>query len=194
MADRTCSKPECDEPHHSRGFCDRHYRQAKRRGELPPRPSAEETLHALSNVDMDAKLADCAVCGPAVQVKVRYRQQRKSVDVQCLAKARERNKRWRERREEDRPDGATSYGRLRWVYKLTVADYERMLTEQAARCAICQGEFPKLLVDHDHETGAVRGLLCAACNAGIGCLRDDIARLERAIAYLTAANTSAHAA
>lgn len=62
-----------------------------------------------------------------------------------------------------------------------------MLAAQGGKCAICGGTNPgghRLAVDHDHTTGAVRGLLCHACNAGIGKLRDDPALLRVAADYL----------
>ena len=54
-------------------------------------------------------------------------------------------------------------------------------------CAICGGPSdPKqgFKVDHDHETGHVRGLLCSNCNFGIGHFRDDPEVIARAIAYV----------
>lgn len=77
---------------------------------------------------------------------------------------------------------------------MDVDDYERMLVEQGGVCASCgrpetvrnaRGDIRPLAVDHDHETRAVRGLLCQLCNQGIGCFRDDPTRLQQAIAYLT---------
>ncbi len=47
----------------------------------------------------------------------------------------------------------------------------------------------KLMVDHDHTTGEVRGLLCHNCNRAIGLLREDPERLRRAIEYLEGATT-----
>ena len=61
-----------------------------------------------------------------------------------------------------------------------------MMITQAGRCLLC-GNSPKrkqLAVDHDHGTGAVRGLLCHPCNGGLGQFRDDPDLLERAAAYL----------
>lgn len=56
-------------------------------------------------------------------------------------------------------------------YGLTVEDYDTMFDTQGGVCAIC-GEPPvngaRLVVDHDHETGKVRGLLCSPCNTAVG--------------------------
>lgn len=66
--------------------------------------------------------------------------------------------------------------------------YERLLAEQGGKCAICEyrpaeGE-RRLCVDHDHNTLAVRGLLCNPCNVALGYMRDDPKRLEAAARYL----------
>src|SRR5579872_2442582 len=79
----------------------------------------------------------------------------------------------------------------------TVEDYSRIFLEQNGKCACCgktesrkdiktNGDYryEKLAVDHDHLTGQVRGLLCFACNRGIGMLGDNIESLEKAINYL----------
>jgi hypothetical protein len=69
------------------------------------------------------------------------------------------------------------------VYGLTPESYRQMVEAQHGRCAIC-GDKGRLFVDHDHETGSVRGLLCSNCNTALGMFEDDLARIERAIKYL----------
>jgi hypothetical protein len=63
-----------------------------------------------------------------------------------------------------------------------------MLEDQGHVCAICGTKDPgykgRFVVDHDHDTGNVRGLLCDRCNTGIGFLQDNIAVLRSAINYL----------
>jgi hypothetical protein len=74
-------------------------------------------------------------------------------------------------------------------YGLTVDDFDAMLVEQNYRCRICWERLfiTTTHVDHDHATGAVRGLLCTNCNLGLGHFRDDRWRLQNAMAYLGAA-------
>lgn len=73
---------------------------------------------------------------------------------------------------------------------LTLADYHRMRDEQEGKCAICGTTDPglrhsaRLLIDHDHQTGKVRGLLCNGCNTGLGAFKDAPEALLRAAAYL----------
>lgn len=83
---------------------------------------------------------------------------------------------------------------LRHYYGVGIEWYEKTLADQDGVCAICRkpesksikGRLLKLAVDHCHDTLVVRGLLCQACNRGIGCFGHDIETLERAIKYLQA--------
>ena len=69
-------------------------------------------------------------------------------------------------------------------YGITLDTYNEMYTEQSGCCKICNEHYDKLHIDHDHNTNRVRGLLCGLCNRGIGCLKDDVLRLQEAINYL----------
>jgi len=72
---------------------------------------------------------------------------------------------------------------IKHQYKLSIKEYYRMLKKQNNRCAICK-EKHKLNIDHNHETGKVRGLLCHNCNQGIGCFKDNKNLLTEAIKYI----------
>lgn len=76
------------------------------------------------------------------------------------------------------------YRRLK-KYGITEEGYYAHLMKQDGKCAICgdvQGM--ELRVDHDHSTGAVRALLCAGCNAGIGMFKEDPFAMQKAIEYV----------
>lgn len=83
-------------------------------------------------------------------------------------------------------------GILQANYGITIIQYDAMLAAQNNVCAICgrnetalwKGVVRRLAVDHDHETGEVRGLLCHQCNLGLGHFEDDRKLLQNAINYL----------
>lgn len=78
--------------------------------------------------------------------------------------------------------------RVQLVYGMTASEYHELLEFQGGRCYVCHRRpaSKRLAVDHDHGTGAVRGLLCKACNRDIlGHLGDSVEALHRAIEYLT---------
>jgi len=76
--------------------------------------------------------------------------------------------------------------KLRKLYDITESDWHRMLKEQDGKCLICGSkEDEKLHVDHCHETGKVRGLLCKTCNVCLGLLDEDPVLFERCIEYLS---------
>lgn len=74
--------------------------------------------------------------------------------------------------------------------KFTVEEYDELLTAQGGGCAICfvatNKSGRRLAVDHCHETGRVRGILCTNCNVTLGRMNDDPDLLRRAAEYLEA--------
>lgn len=119
--------------------------------------------------------------------------QRYCEDHRGAARARNRtNARRSEAAKEQR-----SRGRLA-RFSMTQDDYDAMLAQQGGGCAICgttdTGRFKVFAVDHDHSCcpgqnscgRCVRGLLCGACNGGIGLLRDDTSIIAAALDYLRA--------
>jgi hypothetical protein len=94
-----------------------------------------------------------------------------------------------QKRRRSRPEdkAADRAGHLKHKFGLTPAEYEAKLAAQGGGCALC-GRVPapgrQLDIDHDHKTGAVRGLVCNTRNQGLGQFRDDPIRLAYAAAYL----------
>ena len=71
-------------------------------------------------------------------------------------------------------------------YGFSYSEYVAMFAKQNGLCALC-GEPPTeklLVVDHNHQTNKVRGLLHRSCNSAIGILGDNVEGLERALKYL----------
>jgi hypothetical protein len=80
---------------------------------------------------------------------------------------------------------------LRTKYGFGQSVFDAMFAAQQGKCAICQqpptrGRGKRFHVDHDHQTGKIRGLLCSVCNVSLGGFGDDPNILRRAIGYLEA--------
>ena len=76
---------------------------------------------------------------------------------------------------------------LERLYGMTKEQYDALLRAQGGRCAICHKPLDgprRPSIDHNHETGEVRGLLCSACNRGLGAFQDDKKILKAALTYL----------
>jgi len=96
-------------------------------------------------------------------------------------------KEWRRNNPEKR-EKHTREGFLKGQYDMTVEEYNEMLEAQGDGCAICGGvnsDGRSLAVDHCHETGLIRGILCTRCNMGLGYVGDDVKILRRMIGYLS---------
>lgn len=84
-------------------------------------------------------------------------------------------------------------GHLWHCFRMTLVEYELMLESQNEKCAICgqletrkrgKDKIRRLSVDHDHETGIIRDLLCANCNYMLGNAKDNPEILEEGAKYL----------
>ena len=72
---------------------------------------------------------------------------------------------------------------------MTLEDYDALYEKQSGECAICGTDTPggpgeRFRVDHNHDTGEVRGLLCNSCNRGLGYFKDSPTFLSKASTYL----------
>ena len=133
-------------------------------------PRTDEEIH--SDILDGSKV--CRTCGERKSMK-EYFKQHKSVDLhahhckQCVSGA--TDKTWRRK----------SHYKLK--YNITIADYDRLVTEQDGKCVICK-KAGRLVVDHNHRTGEVRGLLCPSCNTLLGLAQDSATHLWEAMRYL----------
>lgn len=131
---------------------------------------------------MDTKT--CPTCGEEKPIENFYPQKR-----QCRICIRDHQRRFRAAR----PD--YHHGRnLKQRYGISVDEYETLIANQNNACPICEVEIPDTIgykgkrpsvVDHNHETGEVRGILCSMCNLVLGHARENTDILYRAIVYLS---------
>jgi hypothetical protein len=137
----------------------------------------------------DGLRGDCKACFSA-RAKARYAE--KSDEIKAYVK------RW----QQENADRLNAYRRahnanrrreirerhLKRTFGITLVDFDAMLAAQSGGCAICGRQAPEntsLHVDHDHETGVVRGLLCFTCNGALGMLGESDEFLSRAADYVT---------
>lgn len=123
--------------------------------------------------------------------------QRQSVCKECQEKT---NAKWRTKNPLYSVKRAASgywRGPYRWIrikerYGLTKKEYEKMLENQGGVCALCGGVNggKHLVVDHDHTTEVVRGLLCGGCNQALGFFEKK-GWVKRATAYLSSGSGGA---
>lgn len=119
------------------------------------------------------KRGECKIC---------VSNQKKTERARHPEKNRERTTRWYQA---NRARQSTASRQKR--YGVSEGQFRAMCDAQAGLCAICCEPMrpgKETHVDHDHVTGAVRGLLCHHCNVGVGMFKDDSVRLNSAVAYL----------
>ena len=73
---------------------------------------------------------------------------------------------------------------LQMRYGINLAQYEELCEAQQGRCLVCKDEAERLVVDHCHTSGKIRGLVCSPCNLALGHSKDDPARLIALAKYL----------
>lgn len=102
-------------------------------------------------------------------------------------KFRAKSRAWYAEHKEERI-AARRVNHLAEKYGLTPLQVEKMIRKQKGKCAICKqpptGRWKTLHVDHDHETGKVRGMLCYRCNLALGQFKDSLDLVKSAAAYL----------
>lgn len=124
----------------------------------------------------------CSACGQTKPLEQFHRQPsgkygRHSYCADCAC----------EKQRESRVRNYTPEQKRKWTlktrYGLTVEEYDGMLMAQGGLCAICRTEPTRPCVDHAHDTGQVRSILCHRCNIGLPYVEDESFRAA-AMAYL----------
>lgn len=167
MSKRTCDFDGCGRPRRSLGLCKPHYLQHFHGKPLTPiKPRVDRSVR-----DEQGR-KQCNTCCEWLPIteyrsapKGRTKDKLSPICMRCHRSA-----------------------AIQRQYGITLDEYEVMHAKQGGVCAICAGvndDGRNLHIDHDHATGAVRGLLCGNCNTAIGLLGEDIARITASIAYLT---------
>lgn len=132
---------------------------------------AGRNWHRIRDVRGEEMRGTCSLCG---DVPVRWNQS--GGYFVCAGQARK-----------DRHAAVERRRRRLAEYGLMDGEYEQMEAAQGGKCVICKDEpaaGDKLVIDHDHSTGAVRDLLCRSCNTGLGAFRDKPELMLEAIEYL----------
>ncbi len=137
-----------------------------------------------------------AMCKPCVNAKNNeWRKANKGKVAECKRRYAMRNweairKHQREYMEAHKVEAAEY--RRRWNlakrYGITLEQYADMWDRQGGLCGVCRLNRKKMVVDHDHDTGKVRGILCQRCNVSIGGLGDNVDGVMRAVRYLSGSN------
>lgn len=130
----------------------------------------------------------CILCGECESSHFRLSKVSKSGYVSCCKTCeRERDAKYkaaksREKREQESKEAKDRL--LQQHYGISLDEFQDLLKQQDNRCAICKILLDDPHVDHDHNTGIIRGILCNNCNVALGLFKDDILILEEAIKYL----------
>lgn len=133
--------------------------------------------------DLPGELKECTQCHWALPISEFGLQKKGSTKLRAVCKKCRAIK-----NKSDWLEGSKRWNSIEKTFGITKEQYVEMFRKQRGRCGICgvpQVELTKqFAIDHDHETGIVRGLLCSHCNIMIGQAREKITILNQAIMYL----------
>lgn len=190
-----CSFETCDRPHSTKGLCNTHYGQLLRGRPLTPIGSnygagtmkrTREDEHGRQSTYSNHNCR-CELCTIAWNSYCAGRKSARRNKDDVLDDTFEHGLASTYQRGCGCPEckaAQSTYVTELKYFKDNPSQYSAMREAQAGACACC-GKTPKtLVVDHSHGTKTVRGLLCHACNTGIGKLGDTVEGLKQAIVYL----------
>jgi Recombination endonuclease VII len=145
-------------------------------------------------------LRRCSVCEKSLPTSEFYPDSRVKDGLRRMCRTCHGAKSYESRIKNSTPTSRSNRERARNLsrkYGISVDEYKKMYKEQNGVCKLCGNpqvenysrvliKTPgfELAVDHNHETGRIRGLLCTPCNLGLGQFKDSIELLEKAISYL----------
>ena len=156
------------------GHCGIHYNQIRRLGCISGNPVRSTCLNGCVYW-MESK----GVCGKCDEKKQRLNPKRKEY---LARKAMEYYK-----KDPEKFKKRLRIANRKYAYGLSEIDFQGLLLRQDNKCAICRTDNNKgvsFSVDHNHDNGKIRGLLCNQCNRGIGLLKENINILTSAIKYI----------
>ena len=134
---------------------------------------------------LKATVKTCFNCKVEKPVSEFYKSNVKYYQTECKLCNRERKQRWH-KTEAGKISSANT--KLKKRFGITIEEYNKMYDAQDGKCLICEATESvfnhRLAVDHCHTSGKIRGLLCKACNVGLGNFKDNKSYLQKAIAYL----------
>lgn len=130
----------------------------------------------------------CEVCRTEKSDEDFHRRKQSADGLQhyCKSCSAERNREWAIKHPARRRH-INRRAHLRSKYGITPEAYAEMFAAQGGRCAACERTAGRrqLAVDHDHDTGEVRALLCGSCNSALGLLQESPAIIARLGGYIT---------
>lgn len=205
---KLCTFPECDKPQRAHQLCPGHNAQREAGKELTPLRAYIKQDPFL----VEMRMRKCSgPCGLTKDIKefyanewwckncsnartVAYKQAHPEYNREQVRQYRAKNpakvKETKQTSDAKHPARRRAY-RLKELYDLTLEEVAAMAVAQGNLCAVCGTDDPgsrgirmTWVVDHDHASGRVRGLLCARCNRGLGLLKDDPAVLRAAADYV----------
>ncbi|HMH94140.1 MAG TPA: endonuclease VII domain-containing protein [Streptosporangiaceae bacterium] len=186
-----CLVDDCDREHSCLGYCKGHYSRVHKTGTAG---GAEIRERRKETGSVDGPEATCQGCGEIKPAKDFYVYRgskaqpvapyRRQPCKECVKAERQK---WRQENPELLSERQIGY-RLQFKFGITREQYEALLAAQGGVCGIC-GTPPRpgkkrLHLDHDHQTGAVRGVLCGWCNTAVGLFGEDVSLMARAARYL----------
>lgn len=176
---RICELEGCNNKHFGRGLCSKHYTRQLRHGDV-------NTTAYIRDDGGDTKL--CIVC--KIEKSKEYFSPKgnhyNSWCKECHNIYQRESLKNKDTRDKKYNSSRNSFYKKK--YGITIQQYEELLENQNYVCKICEKEDvggKRLAVDHCHNTGLVRGLLCGSCNKALGGFNDDTALLNNAINYLS---------